>query len=65
MNSGGRLLTAADVAQMLDVQVSTILAWVRAKKIDHIRLSRKMIRFRMETIQKFLNDANQFASQGC
>lgn len=65
MNSVGKLLTTADVAQMLDVEVSTILAWVRAKKIDHIRLSRKMIRFRMETIQKFLNDANQFKKEGC
>jgi len=48
------LLTTDDVARMLKVNKRTIYYWVERKKIPHIKINNKLIRFRPVDIQEFI-----------
>ncbi|MGO9566017.1 MAG: helix-turn-helix domain-containing protein [Desulfomonilaceae bacterium] len=50
------LLNAADAATRLHVAKRTILRWAREGKIGYVRVSRKVILFTGEAIDKFLQN---------
>ncbi len=48
------LLTPEEVAKMLKVDRRTVYYWIEQKKINHIRINRKVIRFRLYDVEEFL-----------
>jgi excisionase family DNA binding protein len=48
------LLTARDVAELVDVHVETVLRWVRQGLIPAVRLPGGAIRFRPEELEAWL-----------
>ena len=54
------LLTASQVAERLNIRVSTVYALCRRKEIPHIRVTqaarRALIRFRAEDIEQLIRD---------
>jgi excisionase family DNA binding protein len=48
------LLTAEDVAQLLNIKKRTLLRWARDGKIERVRISPKVILFRDEAIEGFV-----------
>jgi excisionase family DNA binding protein len=48
------LLTAEDVAQLLNITKRTLLRWARDGKIERVRISTKVILFRVEAIEEFV-----------
>ena len=49
-----RLLTVAEVADLLQVRPSTIYTWARENRIPHIRVGR-LIRFALAQIEEFVS----------
>ena len=49
------LLTPEDVASILKVNKRTIYFWVEKNMINHIKINKKIIRFRHQDIEEFLN----------
>lgn len=49
-----RLLTALEVAGMLQVTPNTFRRWAREKKIAHVRSGTNRMRFRPEDIEAFI-----------
>jgi len=53
------LLTARDISRVLNVQASTVYSWVKKRKIPHIKLGDKTIRFDYKDVQKWINQNKQ------
>lgn len=51
---GDRLLTAAEVADHLGVQVSTIYKWSYERRIPSVKLRGRSLRFRLSDIEKII-----------
>ena len=56
MNKESRkeLMTAEEVAQLLNIKKGTLLRWARDGKIERVRISAKVILFRGEAIEEFV-----------
>ncbi len=58
--SSGRLLTTPEVADLLQVKVSTVYAWAKARRLPAVILSigkrKECIRFRRTSIEKWIAD---------
>ena len=56
MNNESRkeLMTAEEVAQLLNIKKGTLLRWARDGKIERVRISAKVILFRGEAIEEFV-----------
>jgi len=50
------LLTAEEAASILKVSRRTILKWAREHKIESVKLSRKVILFTPEALERFLSE---------
>ncbi len=51
-----RLLTAREVADLLDVSTETVLRWVRAGKLPAVRLPSGALRFPMADLDAWLTE---------
>jgi excisionase family DNA binding protein len=49
-----RLLTAEDIAVMLQVKVQTGYTMARRGELEKVKLSRKCLRFRADEIERFI-----------
>ena len=58
------LVTAQSLAETLSLKPETILEWARRKKIPSIRISPKVVRFHVDTVQKVLLGKHMQADQG-
>lgn len=56
------LMTAAEVAELLQVEEGTVKQWVKAKRIPVVRLSERLYRFRRSDIEAWLGDQLQPAA---
>ena len=56
--SRSRLLTPADVAEQLQVEVSTVQGWLRTGRLKGIKLGRYW-RIRPEAVEELLAEAEQ------
>ncbi len=54
-NPQPKLMTYAETADRLSVPVGTLYAWVHERKIPHIRLSARTVRFEASEIQAWLS----------
>ena len=52
------LLTAKEVSFLLKIKINTLYNWVYLGKIDAIKISRRLLRFRQKDIIKLLNGQN-------
>lgn len=52
--SAKKLLTAEDVSKLLSIELSTLYNWTYRKKIPHIKLSNKLLRFRLSEIESWI-----------
>lgn len=52
-DQGGRLLTAAEVAERWQLPVAAIYRLVRENKIPHVRLGERRVRFAAKQIEAF------------
>ena len=59
--SAGSLLTADDVAAMLGMGPDWVYAQVRANRIPHVRLGRR-VRFRAESIEQWIRELERGAT---
>ena len=51
---GKELINADEAAQLLNVTRRTLLRWAREKKIECVRISKKMILFWLDAIDEFV-----------
>ena len=51
-----RLLTYAEAARLLNVRKGTLYAWVHERRIPHLRLSTRLVRFDEATLMQWLAD---------
>jgi len=49
-----RLLTAEDIAAMLELKVQTVYTMARRGELEKVKLSRKCLRFRADEIERFI-----------
>ena len=49
-----RLLTAEDIAVMLQLKVQTVYTMARRGEFEKVKLSRKCLRFRADEIERFI-----------
>jgi excisionase family DNA binding protein len=49
-----RLLTAEDIAVMLNVKVQTVYMIARRGELEKVKLSRKCLRFRADDVERFI-----------
>ncbi len=49
-----RLLTAEDIAVMLNVKVQTVYSIARRGELEKVKLSRKCLRFRADDVERFI-----------
>ncbi len=49
-----RLLTYAEAAKLLNVRKGTLYAWVHERRIPHLRLSQRLVRFDEAALQAWL-----------
>jgi excisionase family DNA binding protein len=49
-----RLLTAEDIAVMLNVKVQTVYTIARRGELEKVKLSRKCLRFRADDVMRFI-----------
>ncbi len=49
-----RLLTYAEAAKLLNVRKGTLYAWVHERRIPHLRLSSRLVRFDEATLRAWL-----------
>ena len=52
------LLTAKEVSFLLKIKINTLYNWVYLGKIDAIKISRRLLRFRQKDIIKLHNGQN-------
>ena len=50
-----RLLTAAEIADMLSIKVQTVYTMARRGELEKVKLSRKCLRFRADDVERFIN----------
>jgi len=48
------LLTPEEVAKLLKISKRTVYYWIDRKLINHIRINHKVVRFRPEDIEEFI-----------
>lgn len=48
------LLTVPEVAELFQVKISTIRAWVLYKRIPYVKVGGKLVRFRRADLQKMI-----------
>lgn len=48
------ILNYEEAAKLLGVPVGTVYAWVSQKKIPHLRLGPRLVRFRKTEVEKWL-----------
>ncbi len=46
------LVTSQDIADRFGVTVETVQSWVRRGRVPYIRPSRRVVRFRMEDVER-------------
>jgi excisionase family DNA binding protein len=56
-NEQGDYLTAEEVGARLRLKANTVVAWARRGRIPFLRLSRKIIRFKLADVVAALEDA--------
>ncbi len=61
--AGTRLLTAVEVADMLQLAPKTVRRWARAKRTAHLRSATNRLRSRSEHIEEFI-EQHQVAAVG-
>jgi len=49
-----RLLTAADIADMLSLKVQTVYTMARRSELEKVKLSRRCLRFRADEVERFI-----------
>lgn len=54
-----RLLTAAQVAELLGVTSATVYSWAAAGELPAVRLGRRAVRFRPHELEVWLHDQHQ------
>lgn len=54
--SDSRLLTYKEAAKLLNVRKGTLYAWVSERRIPHVRLSPRLVRFDEATLLQWLAD---------
>jgi len=50
-----RLLTAAEIADMLSIKVQTVYTMARRGELEKVKLSRRCLRFRADDVERFIN----------
>ena len=50
-----RLLTAAEIADMLSIKVQTVYTMARREELEKVKLSRKCLRFHADDVERFIN----------
>jgi len=53
-----KLLNYDEVADMLQTPKTTLYSWVKQRKIPHIRISERVVRFDREAIVEWLSSQN-------
>jgi excisionase family DNA binding protein len=51
-----KLLTKKQVAEMLGIKESTLYAWVHQNRIPHLKIGKRLLRFREKDIIAWLSD---------
>ena len=49
-----RILTYAQAADLLAVPVGTLYAWVHLRRIPHIRISKRLVRFQRAELERWI-----------
>jgi excisionase family DNA binding protein len=48
------VISYADAARALGININTLYAWVHQKRVPHVRYGRRNVRFRRADLQAFL-----------
>ncbi len=48
------MISYAEASEFLGVPVGTLYAWVHARRIPHIRLGSRMVRFRLDALKEWV-----------
>ena len=48
------MISYAEASEFLGVPVGTLYAWVHARRIPHVRLGSRMVRFRLDALKEWV-----------
>lgn len=51
-----KLLTVNDVCKIFNIEKTTLYAWIAKKRIPVIKISGRMVRFKMSEIERWLSE---------
>ena len=57
------LVTSKTVARHFGVSISTVNRWVREERIPYVRPSRRIVRFRLDDIERALGNCGASAAE--
>jgi excisionase family DNA binding protein len=60
-----KLLTPEEVAALFQVCAETVLRWARQKKLKGIKISKKVVRFSVEEVKRFINSHEEAETTSC
>jgi len=63
INETRPLLTYEQAARALGIKLNTLYSWVRDRKIPHVRLGDRLVRFDHAEIEKFVEDRRVAATR--
>jgi excisionase family DNA binding protein len=50
------LLSYRDVARLCGVPIGTVYSWVHLRRVPHLRLGRRLVRFRRSAVETWLKE---------
>ncbi|HOY61772.1 MAG: Helix-turn-helix domain protein [bacterium ADurb.Bin236] len=54
-----RLYSIPEMSKMIQVDERTLVEWVQYRRIPHVRVDNKLVRFKLSDIAKWVRDKNK------
>ncbi|HOC92832.1 MAG TPA: helix-turn-helix domain-containing protein [bacterium] len=54
-----RLYSIPEMSKMIQVDERTLVEWVQYRRIPHVRVDEKLVRFKLSDIAKWVRDKNK------
>ncbi len=54
-----KLLTVKDVCKIFNIERATLYSWISKKRIPVVKISGRMVRFKMSEIERWLSQKSQ------